>query len=151
MKFTPSVVVATTLPEASVARSEERSEVMAKFVEVALVVVARVNTPVDAVEAPIAVELIVPPEMVRSSATSLSAQSNERVPVFWSAPLSTLPDEEMVRASEMYASESVEDAETRPPTAWSGPVREPMYSEVVVALVERRCGKVLVEVVVAVK
>ena len=99
---------------------------MAKFVEVALVVVARVNTPVDAVEAPIAVELIVPPEMVRSSATSLSAQSNERVPEFWSAPLSTLPDEEMVSASEMYASESVEDAETRPPTAWSGPVKEPM-------------------------
>src|SRR3989344_1705758 len=119
MKFAPSVVVATTLPEASVARSEERSEVMAKFVEVALVVVARVNTPVDAVEAPIAVELIVPPEMVRSS--------------------------------EMYAWESVEEAETRPPTAWSGPVREPMYREVVVALVERRCGKVLVEVVVAVK
>src|SRR3989338_2093380 len=78
---------------------------MAKFVEVALVVVARVNTPVDAVEAPIAVELIVPPEMVRSSATSLSAQSNERGPVFWSAPLSTLPAEEMVRAAEVYASE----------------------------------------------
>src|SRR3989344_3836653 len=139
-------------PPVVVFKSEpEGMEEMAKFVEVALVVGARVNTPVDAVEAPIAVELIVPPEMVRSSATSLSAQSNERVPEFWSAPLSTLPDEEMVRASEMYASESVEDAETRPPTAWSGPVKEPMYSEVVVALVERRCGKVLVEVVVAVK
>ncbi|OGG60685.1 hypothetical protein A2765_03805 [Candidatus Kaiserbacteria bacterium RIFCSPHIGHO2_01_FULL_56_24] len=35
MKFTPSVVVAMTLPEASVARSEERSEEMAKFVVVA--------------------------------------------------------------------------------------------------------------------
>src|SRR3989338_4355913 len=139
-------------PPVVVLRSEpEEMAEMAKFVEVALVVVARVNTPVDAVEAPIAVLLIVPPEMVRSSATSLSAQSNERVPVFWSAPLSTLPDEGMVRASEVYASEGVEDAETRPPTAWSGPVREPMYSEVVVALVERRCGKVLVEVVVAVK
>src|SRR3989344_6124684 len=139
-------------PPVVVFKSEpEEMEEMAEFVEVALVVVARVNTPVDAVEAPIAVELIVPPEMVRSSATSLSAQSNERVPVFCSAPLSTLPYEEMVRASEMYASESVEDAETRPPTAWSGPVKEPMYREVVVALVERRCGKVLVEVVVAVK
>src|SRR3989344_1397722 len=131
-------------PLPSVFKREERSEVMAKFVEVALVVVARVNTPVDAVEAPIAVELSLPPGMVKPSATSLSAQSNERVPVFWSAPLSTLPDEEVVRASEMYASESVEDAETRPPTAWSGPVREAMYSEVVVALVERSVGKVLV-------
>src|SRR3990167_3522114 len=106
-------------PLPSVFKREEVIEEMAKFVEVALVVVARVNTPVDAVEAPMAVELMVPPEMVR--------------------------------ASEMYASESVEDAETRPPTAWSGPVREPMYSEVVVALVERSVGKVLVEVVVAVK
>ena len=62
---------------------------------------------------------------VMSSATSSSAQSNDRVPEFCNAPLSTEPDEEMVSASVMKLSEIVEVADTTPAIAWSGPVRVP--------------------------
>ena len=66
-----------------------------------LVEVAEVNIAVDGVVAPIVVLLIVPPEMVRSSATSASTQSKDRVPELARAPLSTEPLELMVRASLM--------------------------------------------------
>ena len=71
----PIEVVATTVPFAFVERSAFASDVMAKFVVVALVVVAKVKTAVLGVEAPIGVLSMVPPEMVRSLATKESAMA----------------------------------------------------------------------------
>ena len=81
------------------------------------------NTAVEAVVAPIAELLMVPPEMVSASAISSSTQSKPIVPPSVSAVESTLPLDEMVSASEMYAFESDDDALTRPAMAWRGPVR----------------------------
>jgi hypothetical protein len=57
---------------------EEVMLVMAKFVVVAEVVVARVNMPVEALVAPIGVLLIVPPLMVRASVTWASVAAPMR-------------------------------------------------------------------------
>jgi hypothetical protein len=62
-----------------------------------------VNTAVLATVAPILVLLIVPPEIVRSSANSESLQSNPSVPPEI-APLSTVPEELIVKSLSRYES-----------------------------------------------
>ena len=63
--------------------------------------VAMVKMAVLGVVAPIAVLLMVPPEIVSASAISSSTQSKEMVPPSVSAVELTEPADEMVRASEM--------------------------------------------------
>ena len=74
-------------------RLERVALVEKKEVEVAWDEVANVNTAVDAVVAPIGELFIVPPEMVRLSATLLSA----KVPVNEGEKVCTFPTEVIVR------------------------------------------------------
>ena len=117
IRLTPIVVVDMSVPFASVARSTLARDETAKFVVVADVEVESVNTAVSGVVAPIAVLLIVPPEMVRASAISESIQSNDRVPEFCNAPLSIEPLLEIVRSS--ATSESAQSNDSVPEFASS--------------------------------
>ncbi len=87
--------------DAKVEVAETTSVVAANVVEVALVEVALVNTAVEGVVAPMGELLMVPPSMVRSFATRLSAS----VPVNEGAKVKVPP--ELVTERRMLVSEEV--------------------------------------------